>query len=242
MGFGGNPQLPPPPPSAGPFYLGQSDVPWDYADRLRGCAYPHTPQFWWNGQAAAYLMRFNARLAGNVSAYLARRGPLPPGSISSHVRTELAKGREMPLVPFPGFIDAMVRLAGTPVHPACGPPCGLLARSAFVSTEDPYVAGAAIARDGALVAGGWAVSVLPIRRLPQTSMELGGPALNTATWGGSVEVVQSMWNLAYAIACDAWVGTLGSNWNRLINEMRGTWLRKADQVRRGAVVYRARIS
>lgn len=133
----------------------------------------------------------------------------------------------MPLVPLSGFITAMEKLVGTPVRPGAS---AVLRASTFISTEDPFVVRDALAQNGYLREHGWSVYALPIRRLPQTSFELGGPDLNVAVFGAYAEVMQSMWNLAYALECDAWVGTIGSNWNRLIHELRGVWLRKADQV------------
>ena len=32
-----------------------------------------------------------------------------------------------------------------------------------------------------------------------------------------------------ALECDAWVGTRGSNWNRLIDELRCVWVPKCAQ-------------
>ncbi len=40
--------------------------------------------------------------------------------------------------------------------------------------------------------------------------------------GGYEEMLNSLVNLDLALECDAWVGTLSSNWCRLIDELRAT--------------------
>ncbi len=68
--------------------MDNNEIPWPdiYSPLLVAAKWPYSHTFWWRGQGAAYLARFNARTAWNVSAYMAGYGPLPPGSISSHIR------------------------------------------------------------------------------------------------------------------------------------------------------------
>jgi hypothetical protein len=48
------------------------------------------------------------------------------------------------------------------------------------------------------------------------------------------EVLNSLMNLDLALDCDAWVGTLSSNWCRLIDELRSTSRCKANGIYRDA--------
>lgn len=45
--------------------------------------------------------------------------------------------------------------------------------------------------------------------------------------GPANEMVDALLNLDLALACDAWVGTLTSNWCRLVDELRATLRCKA---------------
>ncbi len=64
--------------------------------------------------------------------------------------------------------------------------------------------------------------------------------------GPDIDMVSSLLNLQLALECGAWVGTLSSNWCRLIDELRSTVACKADmpfldpdpkQIERGAEGY-----
>lgn len=68
--------------------MDNNEIPWaeTFSPLLIAAKWPHSHTFWWRGQGAAYLARFNARTARNVSVYMSGYGPLPSGSISSHIR------------------------------------------------------------------------------------------------------------------------------------------------------------
>lgn len=50
---------------------------------------------------------------------------------------------------------------------------------------------------------------------------------NAAQVGPANELVDSLLNLDLALRCDGWVGTLTSNWCRLVDELRATLRCKA---------------
>jgi hypothetical protein len=52
------------------------------------------------------------------------------------------------------------------------------------------------------------------------------PSANIAKFGAHEEFLRSLLNLMVALECDGFIGTRGSNWNRLIDELRSTWAGK----------------
>lgn len=135
------------------------------------------------------------------------------------------KSVDMRLVPGSEFFAAAERLVK--VNNRNG-----YARGGFISTEDPAVLEEA-------------------RKLSGSSAEPGSPLASWAwTWvdvprdnsNGATQLAKfkdalpagkltRIWllNLLIALECDAWLGTLGSNWNRLIDELRCVWLPKCTQ-------------
>ena len=96
-----------------------------------------------------------------------------------------------------------------------------LAPSIFLSTEDP----SALAFFQGLTR--WEVSFTAVPRRPDARRN----ATERLAWvGPASEMLNSLVSLDLALACDAWVGTLTSNWCRLIDELRSTVRCKADRV------------
>ena len=206
-------------------------VPPVLRDKLLGMA-PHMTfdevKYWWRAQSSAFIMRMNDRTvealrilrtaermvhiapASGVpyADHLNRQPkplfPLPPGSVSFHIRHG-DKGKEMVLKPFAAFLDAAEDL--TKLNPL------FLRRSFFLSTEDPEAIEQAKANTK-----GWAALYSDIPRHNSN----GWDQMHLANDLVRVHFVQ----LLMALECDAWVGTRGSNWNRLIDELRCVWVAK----------------
>jgi len=202
---------------------------------------PYEQRYWWRAQATAYLLRLNNKtvawlgsLRGNRSSWQlsghpeARDGggygggprrriaagtiPLPAGAISMHIR-EGDKWKESgnELAHFPTYW-AQARAAQSEN------PLGV-ARIVFLSGENPDNV-AALLNASRQTPGGWlgAVSVLPRQNSNgyQQALKFGVEQM-TAQW---------LLQLTIALECDVFVGARLSNWNRLIDELRCTWVPK----------------
>ncbi|KAG5460473.1 MAG: hypothetical protein BJ554DRAFT_7476 [Olpidium bornovanus] len=183
-------------------------------------------RYWWRAQSAAYIARLNSHTSAAVSVLRhnesqhaawshGRKGgkpvpyPLPAGTVSLHVRHG---DKGMDLVPFDDYVNAALRFTGQ--NPLA------FQRRLFVSSEDPSVI-----EDARLLperelepstgpARRWEVYTSDIPRMnagPFKQLEFYGKQRMSYAW-----ILQ----LLMALECDAWVGTRGSNWNRLIDELR----------------------
>ena len=195
---------------------------------------PAAQKYWWRAQSVAYLMRLNdATLAAvrqlrtdalmislwpadasggaPLTAAAARAIPLPPGAIHAHVRHG-DKYTEMALQGTERYTNASVAL--TLAQPFT------LKRILYVSTENPAVPGEAEVH---LANQAFSVVSYKIRRSntgPLTQIvDLGAANAGQTTISHLQQMVMSM-------ECDAWVGTRGSNWNRLLDELRCVWVDK----------------
>ena len=158
---------------------------------------------WWRSQAAAYIFRLNFRTASWTRQYrklLHEAGkvplPLPRHSISVHVRHG-DKIKETPLYSWDEHYRRALNVSekeGIPVN-------------IFLSTDDPQVVTEASSLDN--------VFTVPYERTQQD--------FGTQVHEGSWLFLNSILNLFVAIECEYFVGTQGSNWNRLINELRRVW-------------------
>jgi len=191
-------------------------------------------KYWWRSQGASYLARFNSnalsimrklrkspgRLVGlrqNVSVF--PPFPLPRGSISIHIRHG-DKGKEVSLIDTGIFIAAA---QGLEEENVLG-----LERFAFISTEDPEVIEFVSGSNG---------NREKIDIVPWTYAWFDLPRHNS---NGEVQlqmfsnipraVLTLSWflQLLIALEADAWVGTRGSNWNRLLDELRCVWVPKCS--------------
>ena len=203
------------------------------ARALLRAAAPHlsddAAKYWWRAQSVAYLMRLNeatraavralrqdaalislapAGGGGALSAQQAATIPLPPGVIHAHVRHG-DKYTEMLLQGTARYTNASAALVlAQPFS---------LRKALFVSTEDPGVPEEAAALLGQ---EGWTVLHYTIRRSNrgplQQLQDLGEDSAATTTRTHLQQMLLSL-------EADAWVGTRGSNWNRLLDELRCTW-------------------
>lgn len=211
---------------------------------------------WARAQSVGYVARINdATLAvlkaSRVDPSLhGRKGadaaaglplPLPPGTISAHVRHG-DKWKEMKLVPELKYLEAAQRLLERSANasaatageapfmfsaavgamdrrsPRPAPPSPL-SPLLFVSTEDDE----ALSRIAEAAAPqGWGVAFSRIPRLndgPVEQMKSAGlPAVALARL--------HLGQLLLALEADGWLGTYASNWCRLIEELRGVWVPK----------------
>ena len=212
--------------------LSNQDLPSVFRSQLRA----HWPdmseaqlKYWWRAQSVAYLMRLNdATLAAvralredaaliavaggpGLTAAAAAKLPLPPGVIHAHVRHG-DKYTEMTLQGTERYTNASKALAHA--QPLA------LRRVLYVSTENPTVPDEAASL---LVDGGWSVLSYKIRRSNrgplQQVQDLGEDSAGLTT---RTHLQQMMMSLE----ADAWIGTRASNWNRLLDELRCTWVPK----------------
>jgi hypothetical protein len=197
--------------------------------------------YWWCAQATAYLMRLNDATLAAVRALrqdallLQLASAASPGS-SEGGGAPLITAADALTIPLPpGMIHAHVRhgdkhtemeLQGTSVYTAAAIAVReqqplLLRRILLVSTEDASVITEA---QDILVKDGWSVIhyAIPRSNIGQPSQQIAdlGPlrAANTTR----THLQQLLW----AMEADAWISTRGSNWNRLIDELRCIWVDK----------------
>ena len=211
--------------------------------------------YWYRGQAAAYLMRFNDEAVADLAALrhrarneAARYFPsdptkhppasvavaaadahaphLPRGTLSVHVRHG-DKHQEMTLRPWSAYWSAAQALL-------LAQPFSLHPRM-FVSTEDPSIftelqegVGKSVAEAPALGGVGWSAvwTDLP-RNGDGGAMEL--ELLMKARHPPGHVIRLHLLQLLMALEADAWVGTRSSNWCRLIEELRCVWVPKCLQ-------------
>ena len=203
-------------------------------------------KYWFRGQVAAYLARFNRATLGsmrelrqNKSLLLHAIGPhaspgaaaaleagtlfpLAPGTISVHIRHG-DKHLEMSLVPTAAYFEEATVLARR--HPMA-----LGGHRMFLSTEDPEAVGEV--SKAVLTAGidgrrgAWIVSWWDV---PRENSNGKSQLANFNLPRGKLTIIWWL-QLFIALEADAWVGTRGSNWNRLIDELRCVWVPKCQNI------------
>ncbi|KAK6349273.1 hypothetical protein TWF730_010023 [Orbilia blumenaviensis] len=193
-------------------------------------------KYWWRAQASAYMMRMNGpalkRLKSlriddsqNTAVTHSSTGelidtkvpyPLPDGSFSMHVRHG-DKGVEMELIPFKKYVDRAEEYAAMNMI--------MSRKTCFISTEDKGVL------DEAKEIGNAWISVNTTSNENWTWVWSNIPRIN----GGPVEQLNSFGNrtdmtikwvlqLFFAIEASHIIGTRGSGWNRMIDELRCIWV------------------
>jgi hypothetical protein len=184
-------------------------------------------KYWWRGQSAAYVMRFNddtlrvlRTLRHNRTLHYATHGcavpfPLPANTISVHIRGG-DKWAEMPLVPAQNYVSVVLQLVHNMPHS--------FSRTVFLSGDDQQ----SIDQARQLIEDRH-MSVI-YTRMPRL---VGGHRMSD--WRAAPDESEGSFyahllQLLMALEADAWVGTRGSNWNRLIDEMRCVWVDKCQGV------------
>lgn len=183
-------------------------------------------RYWWRGQSSAYILRFNDQTTETVAAlrmqaihHVTGSGevsfPLQHGSISAHIRGG-DKVSEMQLVSAQTFASAIIDLVNLMPNS--------FSRTVFISGDDQQSIDELLRL---LESKGFTVIYTHMRRL------VGGHTLRD--WRPTMDTSQSSFyghllQLLMALEADAWIGTRGSNWNRLIDELRCVWVDKCQGV------------
>ncbi|KAG0555792.1 hypothetical protein KC19_11G003200 [Ceratodon purpureus] len=171
--------------------------------------------YWWRAQGVAYLVRPNARTMRELEYRrweVFQNETIEEGTLSVHVRRG-DKGKESTLAPDEVYLataDAVVRDNPDSVK-----------RSIFLSTEDAST----VQFFSAL--SNWTVRWTNVRR--QSRDYNGGTTGFAQLVGWNEEFLNSLLSLQLALECNAWVGMISSNWNRLIDELRSTIRCKSDR-------------
>jgi len=176
--------------------------------------YHEDPKFWWRSQASTYMLRPNLRTLERMDMILHDHKPslnhLPRGCISIHVRHG-DKGHEMTLFNLASYITAaenmlssnatLVRLTGDLNETR-------KVRAIYLSTEDPEVIEE--------TANFWKWRFFWLHE------ELTNANMGELQSQGAERVIKDLVTLKLHLQCSAAVATWGSNWNRLIEELRST--------------------
>jgi hypothetical protein len=182
-------------------------------------------KYWWRGQSVAYLMRFNNNtlrvlraLRHDQALHYGTRTvpfPLPANTIAVHIRGG-DKRAEMTLVPAPNYAAAVFQLIELMPHS--------FSRTVFVSGDDPQ----SIDEARRLIEARHMAFIYT--RMPRLA---GGHRMSewrAAPDESAGSFYGHLLQLLMALEADAWVGTRGSNWNRLIDELRCVWVDKCQGV------------
>lgn len=178
---------------------------------------PERWYYWWRAQSAAYIVRPTARTRNEIAARKRRYfggERIRAGTISVHVRHG-DKDTETALVEDQVYLRVAEEMRGAQESAKNVTAAGgeSLRHQIFLSTEDPGTV-AAFHADAE-----WDVQATKVtRKLPGnlTTLEI------TAQGNPYEEMLNSLMNLDLALQCDGFVGTLSSNWCRLIEELRAT--------------------
>eukprot|EP00993_Chasmostoma_nieuportense_P000046 NODE_1042_length_1690_cov_18.112604_g979_i0.p1 GENE.NODE_1042_length_1690_cov_18.112604_g979_i0~~NODE_1042_length_1690_cov_18.112604_g979_i0.p1 ORF type:complete len:318 (+),score=71.86 NODE_1042_length_1690_cov_18.112604_g979_i0:544-1497(+) len=192
-----------------------SEKDWTSTDthaRLPFPPYTRMHKSWWRAQFAAYI----ARPTPKLSEYLIRkRQELFPNGLARHtIGIHVRHGdkfHEANPQPLPKYMRAAMELR-LQRYPD--------ARHVWLSTEDPLVIQEAEER----YSDQWQFNYTNFKRV-QGSLAIIELAQQI---GIENTVLHSMLNLFLAVETAGGVGTLSSNWCRLIHELRATWAQKAN--------------
>ena len=166
--------------------------------------------FWWRAQGLACIVRPTARTLAGIKTAQEQQSwtSMPDGAISVHVRHG-NKGTEMPLLPD----ETYLALAEDLVRESPG-----LNRVIYLSSEDPQSVAFFTALDT------WTVLTVNATR-PEGAVDASEYARSV---GADQEVLKTLVDLDFALQCFGWVGTIESNWGRMIEELRSTIRCKAQ--------------
>ena len=105
----------------------------------------------------------------------------------------------------------------------------VFSRTLFISTEDPLVLKEAEAESGRN-GRHWAVIYSRIKRLHEDDAVRGTESPQDQVWKieqpPGITMQTYLLQLLMALEADAWITTRGSNWNRIIDELRCIWVDK----------------
>ena len=171
--------------------------------------------YWWKAQAVAFLVRPNKRVLEEIEARKRSsfRRHIRQGTISCHIRHG-DKWMEAAIVEDENYMRAIEELRTLSKTQRKH-----LRREIFLSTEDPL--SIEYFRNNT----GWTTLYTQVPRKPDRHVSNMQYAEEI---GKANEMINSLLNLDLALECDAWVGTMTSNWCRLIDELRSTVRCKSD--------------
>jgi hypothetical protein len=171
--------------------------------------------YWWRAQSSAFIARFNNKTIQAVAALRQQElpSPLPPGVINAHIRSG-DKHYEMRLVPPNQFVDAAASLAARM-------PNALGEHTLLIASDDSLAV-----QEGVRLGEASGFNVLVARKGSEPGGHVHTDWLKledrlTPFYGHLLQ-------LTLALEADAWIGTRGSNWNRLIDELRCVWVDKCQ--------------
>eukprot|EP00158_Paraphelidium_tribonemae_P004456 Partr_v1_DN26765_c1_g1_i3_m8637 len=192
-------------------------------------------KYWWRAQGAAYLMRLNSQTLNiladmrlnrtlNDGVIVSSDGstrqipvpfPLPSGIFHAHIRHG-DKSVEMQLLDLPVYITKAEQVVAE--NPLA------YFKTIFVSTEDQAVIDAARKQlsigQGTTANHAWTVYTSNIHRIN------GSPYEQLKEFGKSQMTHEWLHQLVMSLEADIEIGTMGSNWNRMISELKCIWVDK----------------
>jgi hypothetical protein len=199
--------------------LSYTIVPYQFAPLLACSPISDADSFyWWRAQAVAYLLRpdsfARAEIDARIQAYYKERRQLPAHSVALHIRRGDKEKELKSLTSDESFVRALnasilsvdwTRMHGIPK-----------AKHIFVSTEDKgsldYVVNAFANVDDVQVS----YATVPRHSSKSSPMEIAKKI------GPQNEVFNSLLNLRLSLQAHSVMGIFGSNWVRLIDELRST--------------------
>ena len=171
--------------------------------------------YWWKAQAVAFLVRPNKRVLEEIEARKRSNfhRHIRQGTISCHIRHG-DKWMEAAIVEDEYYMRAIEELWTLSKSQR-----KQLRREIFLSTEDPS------SIDYFSNNTSWTTLYTLVPRKPDRRIS---NIQYAEQIGKANEMINSLLNLDLALECDAWVGTMTSNWCRLIDELRSTVRCKSD--------------
>lgn len=180
---------------------------------------PELYYYWWRAQSAAYIVRPNAATRNEMAARKRRMfggERIRPGTLSVHVRHG-DKGEETELVEDGVYLRVAQELRHAQGNLTLAD-TERPRQQIFLSTEDPQTVAAFDAQpewdvQSVSLIRGVPADLTPLEQTPESIQTLMDPY---------EDMLNSLLSLDLALQCDAFVGTLSSNWCRLIDELRST--------------------
>ena len=188
----------------------------------------HEMRYWWRAQSVGFIMRLNDETVEELSVMRQTPGlqymsggqvvpfPLPSGTVNAHIRHG-DKFMEMTLVPSEAYAQAFTSMIQNMPNS--------FSRMLFVSSDDQK----AINTCRELVENQKMTYIY-------TNISRMGGGHQMSEWDRSRNGMQRkiilghILQLFMALEADAWIGTRGSNWNRLIDELRCVWIDKCQNM------------
>lgn len=188
----------------------------------------HEMRYWWRAQSVGFIMRLNDETVEELTMMRQTPGlqymsggeavpfPLPSGTVNAHIRHG-DKFLEMSLVPSEAYVKAFLGMIQNMPNS--------FSRGLFVSSDDK----------GAIDTCRKLVEDQKMTYIYTNITRMDG-GHHMSEWDRTHAGMQRQLILGHllqlfmALEADAWIGTRGSNWNRLIDELRCVWVDKCQNV------------